>query len=139
MDLAGNGLTSAQTPQDVLAAGRRLTRAVYEYDVPLSLQIEGISAIGLVELTANDELMAANRASGASVQLAYELAKESVRLAVRGNSRQNVSTADGTADVLWAKMGAPLRSLVLQAYAEIHTPRREDVSSFLASRRVTTG
>ena len=108
-------------------------RVVYTYDVPEGMHSE-IETVGLVELTAEDEISATRRARSDQIRLAFELAKQSFRY-VNG---EEVKLANGTADKAWNLMGSQLRNLVLQAFTEIHTPQDDAVDSFRASRRVET-
>lgn len=110
-------------------------REVNEFEVP-----EGIAAsyngvpvrsIGLISLRASEEAKAHKRAAGVAVRLAYELAKQSL-YEVNG---QRVSLEDGSADTAFSDMGPVVRSLILQAYAEIHTPEEDATASFLGSRK----
>lgn len=109
-------------------------RPLYVYATPPRLHAVAKS-VGLVELTAEEELMAAKRANNNPVRLAYELAKESLR---QFDGRA-VSLADGTSDTAWNVMGPVLRTLVITAYQEIHNPREDDAATFLASREVQFG
>lgn len=109
-------------------------RPLYVYVTPQRLHAVAKS-VGLVELTAEEELMAAKRANNNPVRLAYELAKESMR---QFDGRP-VSLADGSADTAWNVMGPVLRTLVITAYQEIHNPKEDDASAFLASREVQFG
>lgn len=106
-------------------------RPVYEYDIPEKLGGD-VRSIGLVELLANEELMAVKRSGGDSFKLAYELAKQSIA-EVNG---QKISLADGAVDSLFNNMGSQVRNLVLQAYAQIHAPAEDVSSDFLQSRKV---
>lgn len=127
------------TPQAFTGLGSgvvRPTRALYLFDVPKALSdAVGVSQVGMVELTAEEELMATKRAQGDAFRLAYELAKESLR-SIDGRA---VGAADGTADVAWSKMGAKLRQLVMSAYNLLHSPKQEEQAGFLASRQVQVG
>jgi hypothetical protein len=106
-------------------------RAVYVYTVGDDIHPE-IKAVGLVELTAEDEIAATRRARGDQIRLAFELAKQSLA-EVDG---KRVSLGDGTADRAWNRLGARLRNLVLQAFTEIHTPDEKATDTFRASRKV---
>ena len=106
-------------------------RPVYEYDVPARFA-NGITSIGVIKLTSQEELMAAKRAHNDSHKLAYELALQSLA-EING---QRVSLADGTADTAFKDMDPQVRQLVLQAYADQHVPEEADVRDFRASRRV---
>lgn len=106
-------------------------RPVYVYNLPAS--VAGvISSIGIVELTANEELMAAKRAAGDTHRLAYELALQSLA-EVNGNP---VALKDGSADKAFNDMGPKVRQLLMQAYAKIHGPEDSVVADFLQSQTV---
>jgi hypothetical protein len=83
--------------------------------------------IGLVELTSSEELLCTKRAQGDPVRLAFELVKQSV---VEVDGKQ-VSTADGSADMVWDRLGPRARSLALSAYAKLHTADNDVAASFL--------
>lgn len=107
-------------------------RVVYEYDVPKSIGGENMTTIGVVELTAEEELMATRRARGDSIRLAFELAKTSL-YEVNG---ERISHADGSIDKVWNEMPPKLRNLALQAFTELHSPDDDATSGFKASRRI---
>ncbi len=111
-------------------------RALHLFDVPKSIgEAIGVQQVGLVELTAEEELMATKRAQGDAFRLAYELAKE----ALRSIDGRVLTAADGSTDVAWSKMGAKLRQLVMSAYNVLHSPKQEEQASFLGSRQVQVG
>lgn len=111
-----------------------MSRPEYTYDLPEALAKSiGITSITLVELTSDEEMMAARRAAGDQVRLAWELPKESLR----GVSGKRVGAADGSIDAAWNGLHPKARSLVMQAYNDLHNPAQEDVKTFLASRQVT--
>lgn len=117
-------------------ANRTTNRPLYIFDVPEKVvERSGIRKIGLIELTAEEELLATKRSHNDMARLAFELAKESLRQ-IDGKP---VSTADGTADVVWNNMGAALRTLIIGAYQSIHNPTEVDAMSFMKSRQVTLG
>lgn len=113
------------------AEDRRAKRAHHVYDVPKNAEA-GFTSVTLVELTAEEELQATRRARGDVVRVAYELAKQCL-VAVDG---KHIGLEDGTVDEAWAKMGPKLRTLIMTAYAELHTPAESDAGNFLKSRRV---
>lgn len=111
-------------------------RPIHVFDLPEKLAEEvGTSQVGLVTLTADEELMCFKRAQGISAQLAMELGKASLVLA-DGNA---LSVTDGTVDTFWKGMDPRLRQLVLTAYTEIHAAKEEDQASFLKSRKLRAG
>lgn len=111
-------------------------RPTYTYQVPDVLARQtGIANVTLVELTAEEELMAAKRARNDVVRLASELAKECLR-AVNGKP---VSAASGTVDTAWNTMHPKVRQLVMGAYGRIHSPEPTDEQLFLESCQVEVG
>ena len=116
-------------------SGSHRESPVYEFNVPAKAQsnVEGlgkVETISLTELTASDELLAIARAkSGAAMQIAHELAKQSI-VGVNG---KKVGLADGSVDLLWNRMKPALRSMVLSAYNKINQPQDEDTDDFLKS------
>lgn len=125
------------TPQQLVGpAVPVLERPTFTYNVPESIaRSVNIKTVTLVELTADEELFATKRSNNNPIRLAYELAKESLR-AVDGKP---VSTGDGTADLVWNRMGAKLRTLVITAYNELHNPKETEGADFLKSRQVSVG
>lgn len=113
----------------------RQERVLYLYDVPDSLSGFGVKEVGLVELTAEEEMMATRRCRGDAVRLGFELAKEALRR-VDGRS---VSTSVGSTDSAWNQMHPKVRSLVVQAYNDLHGTKQEETASFIRSRRAHIG
>lgn len=120
--------------------------ALNEYEIPKSLLAlgNGVTHLGLCELTVDDELTATKRARGDSVRLAFELVRESFRsTGKRGTdgkiARTLLSSADGSMDKAWAALHPKLRQLVITAYGDLHNPREADAAGFLASRVQTVG
>lgn len=118
-------------------ASRESNRPLYTFVVPKGIAATtGIGTIGLVELTTGELMSAQARGGDNRMAMGFELAKESWR---RANERK-LSTADGSVDALWGDMGAgmsKLRTLVTQAYADIHNPKPDEAEAFLASRSVS--
>jgi len=109
-------------------------RPVISFTLPAKVASEaGFTTVGLVELTAGEELMATKRCGNDPIRLAFELAKESLRVL----DGRRVSTGDGTADQAWEKMHPRARNLIVRAFGEVHNPSMDDVVGFLASRQTT--
>ena len=109
-------------------------RPIYTFDVPEYMQRDvGVKTISLVELTANEELMAAKRARNDQAATMYELVKASV-VAVDGKP---LTLSDGTVDTWMDQANPKLRTLVTQAYNSLHTIQEADAMVFLKSRRVS--
>lgn len=112
------------------------SRAVNLFTVPPSVKAEaGISEVGLVTLTADDELMAYQRGRKDGSKIALELAKASL---VEADGKP-LSLADGSADSFWLRIHPKLRQLVMEAYSELHAVEPEESQSFLGSRKVRQG
>lgn len=112
------------------------TQARYKFPVPeetAALNDPPIRTLHLRLLSGDDELLAAKKARGASTEfgsqfsLAHELAKLSL-VAING---KDVRTEDGSVDAAWSKMHAQIRTLVMRAYAKLHTPKEEVAEDFL--------
>jgi hypothetical protein len=113
------------------------------FDIPPRLAARtGVTRIGCVELTPEEEMMATRRGPNDAARTAFELAKEMLRVVWIEGERKLLSNGDGSADVFWARKTegmAQLRSLILAAYAKIHNPDQGDVAGFLASQTDTLG
>lgn len=119
----------------VVEAAKASARPVHVFEVPSGLDGDGVTSIGMVELTADEELMATKRAHGDTMRLAYELVKQSL-VEING---AKASIADGTADTAMNKMSPKLRQLVLGAYGELHAPPEGAAEAFFKSRKVRVG
>ena len=110
-----------------------MSRTKYTYNIPAGAEVATTSVV-LVELTAEEEMMATKRARNDPIRLAYELAKCSLV----GLDGMEMKSSDGSLDREWDKIHPKVRSFIMQAFNQIHAPREEDVSTFLASRQVET-
>lgn len=110
------------------------SRPVHLFSVPGKLSSEtDIQEVGLITLTADEELQAYKRAGQKdNAKLATELAKAAL---VEFNGKP-LKLADGTVDTFWKNLDPRVRQLVLSAYAELHGADEDDQKSFLASRKV---
>lgn len=111
---------------------QKASRPVYIYKVPPALGGEDFKTIGLVQLTAREEMMAAKRSNGDPIKLAYEQVQQSIA-EVNG---ERVSIADGSADKAFNAMNPMIRNLVMTAHAKLHSPEDTVVEDFLGSREV---
>ena len=129
--MAGNekqGLRGVPAPQAV-------PREVHIFDFPAEFHGEA-KTVGMVLLTANEELQASARSRGDSFRLAYELAKASL-YEVDG---RRVGVEDGSVDEAWTKFSPKVRQLLLSAYSDMHTvDEKQVVAPFLKTRRVKVG
>ena len=117
-------------------ARKQAERPVHFYTLPDDIaKLSGIKELGFVELTGQEEVNAIRRARNDAVRLAFELSQESLRYA----DNVKLSTADGTADQVWEKLGPQGRNLALAVYGELHTPKEQTVSDFIRSRVVRAG
>lgn len=118
---------------------RDANRQIYWYPVPPAIaKSTGVSRIGLVELTSDEYLLAANRCQNNLGRLSLELVKESVRR-IDGRS---INTGDGTADIFWSQMRkgmSKLQSLANMAYGKIHNNTPDEVEYFLAGEETSVG
>lgn len=115
---------------------KKAARTVHTFDIPEGLvKSTGteIRTIGIMELTAEEEMMAAKRIQGEAVRLPFEQAKESMRY-INGKL---VQTHDGSADKVWADMHPKIRNMVVIAFNRVHQSGREDLDSFLNSGQIS--
>lgn len=105
------------------------SKVVYEYKVPQKAGRGEITSVGLVELTASQEIEATSSSRTDTSKMAFELAKRSL-VEVNGEKFPDLVTAER----VWNRMPAKVRQLVMNAYVEIHNPQEEDTADFLASR-----
>lgn len=105
------------------------TRVIHRFDIPASVPGE-IRSLGMVEITAQEELQAEQRCKGASDKRAAEMAKASL-VEVNG---QRVHFHDGSVDKAWANMHPKVRTLVASAWVKLHLADDSEVDSFFASR-----
>ena len=110
-------------------------RAVYEYSIPESLGggKAGIPLkVGLVQLTAEQELMASKIGRFDMTKAQYTAAK----LSIVEMDGKPTDQADGGIDSFWDKCDPRVRSLMLQAYNKLSSPSKEEEESFFASEVV---
>ena len=108
-------------------------RPRYTYNLPNADEV-GVKTITLVELKADEELLATKRARSDPFRLAYELAKTCL-VALDGKA---IDVTDGSREIAWDSMHPKVRAFVVQAYTSLHQPKEEEVSDFLLSRQVET-
>jgi len=109
-------------------------RTIHTFQIPEIIGGE-IKSVGLVELTAAEELMAAKRVKTDPAAYTFQMAKAALAQ-VNGDP---VSVVDGSADRAWERMGPKVRALVVTAWNDISQPTEEAVSGFLQSRKVQVG
>lgn len=104
-------------------------RVIHRFKIPSSIPGD-VREIGMIELTADDELGVEQRVRGASDKRAHEMAKSSL-VEVNGKA---VSLADGSADKAWASMPPKVRVLIASAWVKLHLASDEELEGFFASR-----
>lgn len=110
-----------------------MARTLHVFTFPERLAKEvGYKSVGIVELTAEEQLMASARSKADPIRVAYELAKESLR-AVDDTA---ISAVDGSVDKVWANLNPKAMNLIIRAFNDIHNPTPEDMDSFLSSKTV---
>jgi len=105
------------------------SRVIHRFNVPDSIPGD-IRSLGLVEITAEEELRAEQRCKGASDKRAQEMAKQAIA-EVNG---QVVSFADGSLEKAWHSMHPKVRVLISSAWVRLHLATDDEVESFFASR-----
>lgn len=120
--------------ENPLVESKKPSREVTVFTLPKSIA-NGITSMGLVCLTPEEEIMAYNRAHGDAPKVAAEMVKASL---AQLNGKP-VSLADGSADTEWSKMDPKVRGLLQKAWSNLHTPTDEEEKDFLASRRIVVG
>ena len=129
-------IEAREDPGMAMPQYERPTRARYTYDFPKTItRVSGIKKITVVELTAQEELMATKRCNNDPIRLAYEMGLQCL-VAIDG---KEVSLVDGTADKAWETMHPQARQLVMRAYNELHNVQQNDVTDFLKSRSTEVG
>jgi len=104
-------------------------RVIHRFKVPTTI-IGEVREIGMIELTADDELAVEQRVRGANDKRAHEMAKASLA-EVNGKP---VSLADGSADKAWASTPPKVRVLIASAWVKLHLANDEELEDFFASR-----
>ena len=107
-------------------------RPIYEYKLSAKLagQCEHVKeSVGLVKLTADEEMRAAERSGTNIGKLASELASACLK-EVDGHE---LDVSKGEDVIVWNRMLPEIRSLVTTAYAKLHNAEPEEVADFLAS------
>lgn len=114
-------------------------RVIQVFEVPErlieKLGTDKFKSIGMVELTAAEEMAATKRSRQDPLRLAVELTKQAI-VEVNG---QRVSIANQSVDKAWEEFPSKIRSLALAAYNELHNPDEEEQKGFLESRATKIG
>jgi hypothetical protein len=114
-----------------MEAPQKAGRAINTFKVPSSIG-GSVLSVGLVELTADEEMMAEKRAGADRPRVAVELSKQALA-EVNGKP---VNLTDGSADTAWNSLPAKVRTLVITAYTRLHIPSDEEMGGFFASMEV---
>ena len=112
-----------------LGLNQESDRIIHRFTVPASIPGD-IRSLGLVEITAEEELKAEARCRGASDKRAAEMAKQAI-VEVNGEA---VRIADGSVDKVWNGMHPKVRTLLASAWVKLHLADDDEVESFFASR-----
>ena len=105
-------------------------RVLFSFDIPETVKGD-VRSFGLVEITADEEILASRSAGGDKYRTAMELLK----FAIREVNGKPVSIADGSADKALKGMLPKARQLLLAAYAEVHVPSEAESEDFLKTMR----
>lgn len=119
------------------------SRVYFEYDLPEELAGEArtadfgqVATIVLKQLTPLEEKAGVGRARGDALRMAYELAEISIASVIDTDGVERaVHGHDGTLTLLIAQLNPKIRSLVMQAYADIASPSDKATALFMKSRR----
>ena len=120
-----------QASAPIETAATKSARPVYVYQIPKEIGTD-VASVGLVQLTAREEMMAAKRAGGDSVRMAYEQVMQAL-VEVNG---ETVGIANGSAETAFNSMSPMVRNLVMTAHVKLHAPEEATVADFLKSREV---
>jgi hypothetical protein len=131
----GNG-AGTQLPNGATVGGA--PRAIYVHAVPAPIAaVTGVTHIGIVKLTPNEELGAFARAHGDGGALSHELVKESFRQIRDAQGARRLGTFDGSVDRIWGELDPVVRVLVSTAYNFHHQPDKDLTADFLKSFETT--
>ncbi len=115
--------------EQAIGLGSNQSRVIHRFNVPASIPGD-IRSLGLVEITAEEELRAEQRCKGASDKRAQEMAKQAL-VEING---EPVGFADGSVDKAWNEMPPKVRTLLASAWVRLHLANDDEVESFFASR-----
>lgn len=109
-------------------------RIIHRFEVPASVPGE-IRSLGMVEITADEELKAEARCKGAPDKRAAEMTKQAL-VEVNGEA---VRIGDGSVEKAWNNMHPKVRTLVASAWVRLHLANDDEVEDFFASRTQNVG
>ncbi len=111
-------------------------REVYQFPVPDIYRSEHVrESVGIRKLRSAEEVEATRACQGESMRLAWELSKMSL-CEVDG---ERLLHHEGQVDTKWDKFDPKLRSLIVAAYAKLHTPEDDETENFLAGMTTKVG
>jgi hypothetical protein len=116
---------------DSILAGQMKDRVVYRFTVPESI-VGTIRSIGLVELTADEEIAVEARCKSYPEKRAVEIVKSTV-WEVNG---ERIHNGAGELDKLWNNLPPKVRSLVNRAWVKLHAADDSESASFEKSMTV---
>lgn len=111
--------------------GQEHARSVHVYTLPKALA-NGVTAIGLRTLTAEEELRASKAGRFDLMKANYE----AVKLSIVEFDGKPVSNGEGAIDLFWNRVDPKVRSLLLQAYNKQTSPSVEETEDFFASEQI---
>lgn len=115
--------------EQVLGLDKVQDRVIHRFKVPDSIPGD-VRSVGMVEITAEEELRAEQRCKGASDKRAQEMTKQAL-VEVNG---EKVSLGDGSAERAWASLHPKVRTLLATAWVKLHLAEDNEVDDFFASR-----
>lgn len=115
-------------------AAREANRVVHTFDMPERIaRLTGIKSVGLVELTAEEEMEATKEGGMSAAKTGWSL----IRMSLKEVNGRKVYAHDLSQDKAWEQMGPVGRTLVTTAYGELNNPVGDETATFLKSRRTT--
>lgn len=115
--------------EQVLGLDKSQDRVIHRFTVPNSIPGD-IRSVGMVEMTAEEELRAEQRCKGASDKRAQEMTKQAL-VEVNG---EPVGFGDGSIERAWVGLHPKLRTLLATAWVKLHLAEDSEVDDFFASR-----
>ena len=122
-----------EAPDLAAIPGGATGQVVHTYEIPKRSRRPGQpTKVGMVELTAKDELLASKLGGDDLRAVQFEAAKRAVRFL------DGKRTTSDAVDEWWDACGSPVRALVMTAYARLSSPAEGDADVFLQSVEVST-
>jgi hypothetical protein len=130
----GTTIMSEELKQKIGVGDAGPPRAIYLHAIPTEYipYSDGVTHLGFVKLTIDEELAAYDRSQGNSTKAGIELVTESLRAYKNGNgSVQKVQTFDGSADRLVRRLDPLIRNFAAGCYNRHHQPSKEVSAPFI--------